>query len=127
MKSPENQKVELKKRLARVLRVPNNKTCADCPEQRPTWISFIKPQQKFALGSKVLASFVCLECAGLHRKLGTHICVVRSISHDQFEDKDVECAEYSGNEVVNEIFEGHLQKSTMDGMNIKPSLGAEVA
>lgn len=123
----EQEKIDLKKRLARVLRVPSNKTCADCPEKRPTWISFIKPQQKFALGSKVLASFVCLECAALHRKLGTHICVVRSISHDQFEDKDVECAEYSGNEVVNEIFEGHLQKSTMDGINIKPVLGADVA
>mmetsp|Transcript_8465 Transcript_8465/g.20815 ORF Transcript_8465/g.20815 Transcript_8465/m.20815 type:complete len:886 (+) Transcript_8465:345-3002(+) len=123
----EKDRIELKKRLARVLRVPSNKTCADCPETRPTWISFIKPQQQFALGSKVLASFVCLECAGLHRKLGTHICVVRSISHDQFEENDVECAEYSGNEVVNEIFEGHLQKSTMDGINIKPSLGAEVS
>ena len=123
----DNEKIELKQRLARVLRVPSNKICADCPETRPTWISFIKPQQKFALGSKVLASFVCLECAGLHRKLGTHICVVRSISHDQFEEKDVEYAEHSGNEVVNEIFEGHLQKSTMDGINIKPVLGAEVA
>lgn len=123
----EKDKIELKKRLARVLRVPCNKTCADCPETRPTWISFVKPQQKFALGSKVLASFVCLECAGLHRKLGTHICVVRSISHDQFEEKDVECAEYSGNEVVNEIFEGHLQKSTMDGVNIKPTLGADAS
>jgi len=123
----EKEKIELKKRLARALRIPCNKTCADCPETRPTWISFIKPQQNFALGSKVLASFVCLECAGLHRKLGTHICVVRSISHDQFESKDVESAEYSGNDVVNEIFEGHLQKSTMDGINIKPLLGAEVA
>jgi len=123
----EKQKIELKKRLARILRHPSNKICADCPETRPTWISFIKPQQTFALGSKVMASFVCLECAGLHRKMGTHICVVRSISHDQFEAKDVDCAEYSGNEVVNEIFEGHLQKSTMDGINIKPLLGAEVA
>jgi hypothetical protein len=122
----EKEKIELKKRLARILRVSSNKICADCPEKRPTWISFIKPQQNLALGSKVLASFVCLECAGLHRKLGTHICVVRSISHNQFEQKDVECAEYSGNEVVNEIFEGHLQKSTMDGINIKPLLGAEV-
>jgi len=123
----EKEKIELKKRLARILRVPANKICADCPEKRPTWISFIKPQQNFALGSKVLASFVCLECAGLHRKLGTQVCVVRSISHDQFEKKDVECAEYSGNEVVNEILEGHLQKSTMDGINIKPLVGAEIA
>ena len=123
----ETETVERKKRLARILRVPGNKVCADCPEPRPTWISFVKPQQNFALGSKVLASFVCLECAGLHRKLGTHICVVRSIRHDQFEDKDVDCAEHSGNDVVNEIFEGHLQKSTMDGIHIKPLLGAEVA
>jgi len=123
----EKEKIQLKKRLARILRISGNKVCADCPETRPTWISFIKPQQNFALGSKVLASFVCLECAGLHRKLGTHICVVRSISHDQFDDKDVNCAEYSGNDVVNEIFEGHLQKSTMDGINIKPLLGTEVA
>mmetsp|Transcript_17197 Transcript_17197/g.39736 ORF Transcript_17197/g.39736 Transcript_17197/m.39736 type:complete len:772 (+) Transcript_17197:167-2482(+) len=123
----EKEKIELKKRLARILRVSGNKVCADCPEKRPTWISFIKPQQNFALGSKTLASFVCLDCAGLHRKLGTHICVVRSISHDQFDGKDVDCAEYSGNEVVNEIFEGHLQKSTMDGLKIKPDLGVDVS
>jgi len=122
----EKEKIELKKRLARILRFSGNKICSDCPEKRPTWISFIKPQQNFALGSKILASFVCLECAGLHRKMGTHICVVRSISHDQFDKKDVDCADYSGNDVVNEIFEGHLQKSTMDG-HIKPLLGAEVA
>jgi hypothetical protein len=71
MKPKDQDQEDLKLRLVRIAKT--NKTCADCPEKRPTCVSLIQPQQNFALGSTILASFVCLECAGLHRKLGTHI------------------------------------------------------
>ena len=127
MEIEDKEKVKLKKRLARLLRRPDNKTCADCPEKRPTCISFIKPQKSFALGSKVMACFLCLECAGKHKELGLQICYVRDISHDEFEKGELKYAEYSGNGIVNKIFEGHLQKATSDLIGIKPPLGADSA
>eukprot|EP00537_Pseudo-nitzschia_pungens_P018979 CAMPEP_0172402176 /NCGR_PEP_ID=MMETSP1061-20121228/53609_1 /TAXON_ID=37318 /ORGANISM="Pseudo-nitzschia pungens, Strain cf. pungens" /LENGTH=747 /DNA_ID=CAMNT_0013136079 /DNA_START=196 /DNA_END=2439 /DNA_ORIENTATION=- len=123
----EKELIELKKRLARILRVRDNKTCADCPEKRPTWISYIQPQQSFALGSKVLASFICTKCAGMHEKMGTDVCYVRNVGHDEFDKDEIDFAEYSGNKVVNEIFEGHLQKATTNQVSIKPLLGADEA
>jgi len=123
----EQEKVKLKKRLARLLRSPDNKVCADCPKKRPAWISFIRPQQSFALGSKLLACFVCSECAGKHKELGSHICYIRSISHDQFEKEELDHAECSGNGIVNQIFEGHLQMATTDQVSIKPQRGADSA
>lgn len=116
----------MKKRLARLLRNPENKICADCPEPKPNCIAFIKPQQAFALGSKLLASFVCPECADLHRNLGVHICYVKSIIHDDLDKEEIDRVGFSGNEVVNEIFEGHLQKATTVEMSIKPLLGSDI-
>ena len=134
MKPKDQDHEDLKLRLARIAKQSCNRTCADCPEKRPTWVSLIKPQQNFALGSTSLVCFVCLECAGLHRKLGTHICFVRSVVNlDEWEIHDVDAAEYTGNEVVNKIFEGHIQKSlsnspgAADAVNIKPIQGAHVA
>ena len=126
-------------RITRISKRSCNKTCADCPEIHPTFVSIIKPQQCFALGSDALASFVCLQCASIHRKLGTDICFVRSINVDRWENKenDVNVADFTGNQIVNDIFEGHLKKALSNdanqssagtySVNIKPLQGAHVA
>ena len=126
-------------RITRISKRSCNKTCADCPEIHPTFVSIIKPQQCFALGSDALASFVCLQCASIHRKLGTGICFVRSINVDRWENKenDVNVADFTGNQIVNDIFEGHLKKALSNdanqssagtySVNIKPLQGAHVA
>jgi len=126
-------------RITRISKRSCNKTCADCPEIHPTFVSIIKPQQCFALGSDALASFVCLQCASIHRKLGTDICFVRSINVDKWENKenDVNVADFTGNQIVNDIFEGHLKKALSNdanqssagtySVNIKPLQGAHVA
>jgi len=125
-------------RITRISKRSCNKTCADCPEIHPTFVSIIKPQQCFALGSDALASFVCLQCASIHRKLGTDICFVRSINVDKWENKenDVNVADFTGNQIVNDIFEGHLKKALSNdanqssagtySVNIKPLQGAHV-
>ena len=106
-------------RITRISKRSCNKTCADCPEIHPTFVSIIKPQQCFALGSDALASFVCLQCASIHRKLGTDICFVRSINVDKWENKenDVNVADFTGNQIVNDIFEGHLKKALSNDAN----------
>ena len=41
-----------------------------------------------------LGAFLCPECAGCHRNLGTHISRVRSIKLDNWEDDQVQVGTY---------------------------------
>lgn len=50
--------------------VPGNNYCADCGAKDPDWASLN------------LGTVICIECSGLHRKLGTHISKVRSLALD---------------------------------------------
>jgi hypothetical protein len=122
-------KTELKKRLAQLLRRSGNKVCADCPEKRPTWGSIVKPNPESPIGSQTMVAFVCFQCAGIHRRLGTHVCFVRSVSLDDWNFSDVHVAEVSGNDIVNRIYEPNLQRIQQhaDSTNIKPLAGAHVA
>lgn len=47
--------------LKRILSRPENRTCADCGDQMPTWASIN------------CGVFLCLKCSGIHRSLGVHI------------------------------------------------------
>jgi hypothetical protein len=51
--------------LAQLLTLPENRLCADCGSNAPKWASFS------------IGYFVCLECSGIHRAMGTHITKVR--------------------------------------------------
>jgi hypothetical protein len=73
---------EFTKRLRTLLKHPDNKTCCDCYEKRPTWAALIKPIKNAPFDSKILGVFVCYSCAGVHRSLGTHISYVRSVGLD---------------------------------------------
>lgn len=42
------------------------------------------------LTSKQLGIFLCMRCASLHRKLGTHISKVKSLSMDGWSNEQVE-------------------------------------
>ena len=96
---------DLKRRLQQTMKSPGNKKCCDCHDRRPTWASFIKPHDNAPTDSRALVCFVCYQCASLHRKLGTHICSVRSVSLDDWNEWDVESSELSGNTIVNYIYE----------------------
>jgi hypothetical protein len=121
--------IELTKRLAQLLKRNGNKVCADCPEKRPTWGSIVKPSLEAQSGSETLVAFVCFQCAGIHRRLGTHVCFVRSVSLDDWNSNDVHMAEVSGNDVVNRIYESNLLRIQhhADSRNMKPLAGAHMA
>lgn len=64
--------------LQDLLNVPGNSTCADCGARNPSWASWS------------LGIFLCMRCATIHRKLGTHISKVKSLSMDTWTNEQVE-------------------------------------
>ncbi|KAE9979031.1 hypothetical protein BLS_000086 [Venturia inaequalis] len=81
--------------------VPGNDRCADCATKNPGWASWS------------LGIFLCIRCAALHRKLGTHISKVKSLSMDSWSNDQVESMKRIGN--VN-------SNHTYNPRNTKPSI-----
>lgn len=60
-----------------LLRDEENRYCADCEAKGPRWASWN------------MGVFVCIRCAGIHRKLGVHISKVKSINLDSWTPEQV--------------------------------------
>ncbi|KAI9473921.1 MAG: hypothetical protein EXX96DRAFT_508852 [Benjaminiella poitrasii] len=76
--------------LNEIAKKPGNETCADCGAKNPRWASYS------------LGIFLCIRCAGIHRKMGTHISKVKSITMDQWTMEQIETMRNAGgNDVVN--------------------------
>ncbi|KAF7516352.1 hypothetical protein G7054_g14198 [Neopestalotiopsis clavispora] len=51
-----------------------------------------------------LGVFLCMRCAAIHRKLGTHISKVKSLSMDGWTNEQVESMKKVGNNASNKIY-----------------------
>ncbi|KAG2134103.1 hypothetical protein DEU56DRAFT_809977 [Suillus clintonianus] len=71
---------------------PGNDTCADCKSRNPRW------------ASHNLGIFICVNCASIHRKLGTHITKVKSITLDAWTKEQVEVMKRNGNITSNALY-----------------------
>ncbi|KAI1614189.1 hypothetical protein EDD36DRAFT_219430 [Exophiala viscosa] len=78
--------------LHELLNLPGNSQCADCGARNPAWASWN------------LGVFLCMRCASLHRKLGTHISKVKSLSMDTWNTEQVENMKRNGNNAVNKTY-----------------------
>eukprot|EP00929_Paragymnodinium_shiwhaense_P049288 TRINITY_DN24870_c0_g1_i3.p1 TRINITY_DN24870_c0_g1~~TRINITY_DN24870_c0_g1_i3.p1 ORF type:complete len:832 (+),score=187.78 TRINITY_DN24870_c0_g1_i3:32-2497(+) len=83
-------------RVKQLLQLPENKECADCREPKPRWCSVS------------LGVVICAECAGIHRKLGTHISFVQSATLDTWKDPWVDKLAKTGNAVAADLYETRL-------------------
>ncbi|KAI8097389.1 uncharacterized protein BX664DRAFT_326260 [Halteromyces radiatus] len=78
--------------LNELLKIPGNEYCADCRSRNPRWASYS------------LGVFLCVRCAGIHRKMGTHISRIKSLSMDQWTPEQIEAIKNSGGNIkVNNI------------------------
>ena len=75
-------------RLAKMCSSLQNATCADCK----VCIDF-----GTAWASINLGVFVCIQCSGIHRSMGTHISKVRALAADNWNDDWIDNLEKWGN------------------------------
>ncbi|KAG9313719.1 putative GTPase activating protein for Arf-domain-containing protein [Chiua virens] len=69
-----------------------NDICADCKARAPRW------------ASHNLGIFICVNCASIHRKIGTHITKVKSITLDEWNKEQVEVMKENGNIKSNALY-----------------------
>ncbi|KAF9242264.1 putative GTPase activating protein for Arf-domain-containing protein [Melanogaster broomeanus] len=71
---------------------PGNDVCADCKARAPRWASYN------------IGIFICVHCASIHRKIGTHITKVKSLTLDAWSKEQVEVMKDNGNVKSNELY-----------------------
>lgn len=92
----DNFSPEAKEIITHLLQHDDNGYCADCGTFSPKW------------ASTTLGVFICLNCSGIHRSLGTHITLVRSCTLDSWTMKQVRVMSRVGNRVANDYWESRL-------------------
>ncbi|KJE93351.1 hypothetical protein, variant [Capsaspora owczarzaki ATCC 30864] len=76
--------------------VPGNGHCADCGRADPDWASIN------------LGILICIECSGVHRRMGVHITKVRSLTLDKWGSGLLRMMASVGNQLANSVFEARL-------------------
>ena len=84
--------------LKELMKLEGNKECADCTAKNPTWTSHS------------MGCFLCIRCAGLHRRMGTDYSKVKSTSLDKWQDDQLERMVKGGNEKHNRYWEARKPK-----------------
>ena len=90
--------------VKRLLDLSEYQLCADCQKPHPTW------------ASTTFGVFICINCSGIHRNLGTHITLVRSVTLDTWSTQQYKVMKKVGNKRANDYYEAKLI-----GTNGRPS------
>ena len=101
------QKQSIKKQqiiINKLLKKIENKYCADCKSNPPSWASIN------------LGVFVCMKCSGCHRELGAHISKIKSINLDTWPIEILDNFRKINNEIANKYWEYNLHNFDFDSI-----------
>lgn len=70
---------------------PANAECFDCAQPQPQWASVNN------------GTFICMNCAALHRSMGFHASIVRSLSMDTWDMNQLKQMALGGNKKLKEF------------------------
>lgn len=115
MSKPTPEALNLVKSL---MELPENNLCADCQHKVAKW------------ASSTLGVFICIDCSGIHRNLGTHITFVRSCTLDSWTPDQARVMKRVGNKIANEYWESRLppdfiRPSSTDRVNMEAFIRAK--
>jgi stromal membrane-associated protein len=82
--------------ISELLALESNSLCADCKKKVAKW------------ASTTLGIFICIDCSGIHRSLGTHISFVRSCTLDTWSPEQVRFMAAVGNRLANDYWESKI-------------------
>eukprot|EP00929_Paragymnodinium_shiwhaense_P062228 TRINITY_DN31067_c0_g1_i1.p1 TRINITY_DN31067_c0_g1~~TRINITY_DN31067_c0_g1_i1.p1 ORF type:complete len:382 (+),score=101.10 TRINITY_DN31067_c0_g1_i1:57-1202(+) len=85
--------------LAVPMACAENKVCADCGAKGPSWASVN------------LGIFLCIDCSGVHRKLGVHISSVKSPTLDTWKPEWIQMVTKVGNRIAQAYYEHGLPEN----------------
>eukprot|EP00286_Rhodomonas_abbreviata_P007558 CAMPEP_0181324450 /NCGR_PEP_ID=MMETSP1101-20121128/20367_1 /TAXON_ID=46948 /ORGANISM="Rhodomonas abbreviata, Strain Caron Lab Isolate" /LENGTH=206 /DNA_ID=CAMNT_0023432629 /DNA_START=53 /DNA_END=669 /DNA_ORIENTATION=+ len=91
-----DEKNKAQKIMDACMKMPENRHCADCNALGPRWASMN------------LGIFFCLNCSGIHRRLGVHISKVKSVTLDGWKIKWAQWMKERGNKKSNEYWEATM-------------------
>jgi len=83
------------------LKSDKNRRCIECDAPDPQW------------ASPTYGIFICMECSGKHRSLGTHISVVKSLSLDKWSPQHLQQMKVGGNDACIRFFEEYEVPANM--------------
>lgn len=92
-----------KSEIDKLLRIPGNDVCVDCGGKNPCWAVINH------------GTLICIECSGVHRKMGSHISKVRSLDLDQWPCDYMLIMQQIGNQKANAVWEGRLPSGNKIG------------
>jgi len=104
-KQEEDIKLSIENKEKMISKIFKNNYCADCNSNEPCWISLN------------LCVLLCLECSGIHRKLGPNISKIRSLKLDNLNLEIIEIFYECGTSSVNQIWEANA----INYMHLKPN------
>lgn len=87
-----------------------NRLCIDCNAVNPQWASV------------TYGCYICLECSGHHRHLGTHLTFVRSIDMDKWKELQLNLMKLGGNARFRVCLEKY---GVAEGMSIEEKYNTE--
>ena len=74
-----------------IMKIEGNNKCIDCNADNPTFASINN------------AVFLCENCANIHKRLGTNISIIKSLTKDEFTPEEISILKIGGNKRFNDF------------------------